>query len=152
MLPESFGSTPDQGWGFRQGTGTYDWNVNAKVGWTPNATDEYSLSFRHQEGKKGAPYNVVDPLSGQSAWTWPYWNTQSLYFLSNTKLGETSYVKTKAYWNKFDNDLLAYSNQWVPIQNTPAAFNSVYNDSALGAGVEAGTVIAGVDTVKASLE
>jgi iron complex outermembrane recepter protein len=152
MLPESFGSAPDQGWGFRQGTGTYDWNVNAKVAWTPNATDEYSLSFRHQEGKKGAPYNVVDPLSSQSAWNWPYWNTQSLYFLSNTKLGDSSYVKTKAYWNKFDNDLVAYSNQWVPIQNTPAAFNSVYNDYALGAGVEAGTVVAGVDTVKASLE
>ena len=36
--------------------------------------------------------------------------------------------------------------------NTPAAFNSVYNDYALGAGVEAGTVIAGVDTIKTMLE
>ena len=161
MLPESFSSTPDQGWGFRDGSGTYDWNANAKVGWTPNATDEYSLSFMHQEGKKGSPFNVIDPLvaakgvtaySSQNAWDWPYWNVQSLYFLSNTKIGDTSYVKTKAYWNKFDNDLVSYSNPWVAIQNTPAAFNSVYNDYALGAGVEAGTVIAGVDTIKTMLE
>ena len=161
MLPESFSSTPDQGWGFRDGSGTYDWNANAKVGWTPNATDEYSLSFMHQEGKKGSPFNVIDPLvaakgvtaySSQNVWDWPYWNVQSLYFLSNTKIGDTSYVKTKAYWNKFDNDLVSYSNPWVAIQNTPAAFNSVYNDYALGAGVEAGTVVAGVDTIKTMLE
>ncbi len=152
MLPGSFVSTPDQGWGFRDQSGTYDWSANAKVGFTPNATDEYSLSFIHQEGKKNSPYSVSDPITSINYWEWPYWNMQSLYFLSNTKIGDSSYVKTRAYWNKLENDIVSYSNPLMTLQNTPAAFNSVYNDYALGAAVEAGTVIAGVDTVKVSLE
>ena len=152
MLPDGYQSTPIQGWGLRDNSYAYDWDINAKVGWTPNATDEYSLSFRHQEGKKGAPFSTVDPIASQKAWDWPYWNVQSLYFLSNTKIGDTSYIKTKGYWDKFDNDLVSWSNPLMTLQNTPAAFNSVYNDYSLGAGVEAGTVIAGVDTVKASFE
>jgi iron complex outermembrane recepter protein len=152
MLPDSFQSTNVQGWGFRNQTGTYDWNLSARVALTPNATDEYSLTFNHQEGKKGAPLNVVDPLSAQRYWTWPFWNTQSLYFLSNTKVGDASYVKLKGYWNTFDNSLDSYSNIYMNLQNTPAAFNSVYNDYALGTAIEAGTEIAGVDTLKTSLE
>ncbi len=152
MLPDSYAPTPIQGWGFRESSGVYDWSVNAKIGWTPNATDEYSLSFIHQDGKKGVPFNISDPITSQKYWTWPYWDMQSLYFLSNTKVGESSYVKTKAYWNKLNNSIDSYSNPIMSLQNTPAAFNSAYNDYALGAGVEGGTVISGVDTLKASFE
>lgn len=152
MLPDSYQSTPIQGWGFRNRSGTSDWSANAKIGYTPNATDEYSLSFIHQEGKKGVPYNIFDPIKLQRYWTWPYWNVQSLYFLSNTKIGDASYVKTRGYWNKLNNSLDSFSNPIMTLQNTPAAFNSAYNDYALGGGIEVGTIVAGVDTVKTSLE
>jgi iron complex outermembrane receptor protein len=152
MLPASFTPTIIQGAGQRDFSGTSDWNVGAKVGVTPNATDEYSLSFIHQDGKKGVPFHIADPISGQRDWTWPYWRIQNLYWLSNTKIGDASYVKTKAYWNKFDNSIISYDDPFFVIQKTPKSFNSHYTDYALGAGVEAGTEIAGVDTLKAMLD
>ena len=161
MLPESFSSTPDQGWGFRDGSGTYDWNVNAKVGWTPNATDEYSLSFMHQEGKKGSPFNVIDPLvaakesphiRARMLGTGPIGTCKASIFSPTPRLAIPPTSRPKPIGTNSTTILSAYSNPWVAIQNTPAAFNSVYNDYALGAGVEAGTVIAGVDTIKTMLE
>ncbi|MEI9900160.1 MAG: hypothetical protein WDN31_08560 [Hyphomicrobium sp.] len=35
-----------------------DWRVNAKVGLTPNATDEYSINYTNQQGQKDAPLSV----------------------------------------------------------------------------------------------
>lgn len=148
MLPESFTPTNHQGAGLRGNSQAYDWSVNAKAGYTPNATDEYSLSFIRQDGEKGAPFHISDPLASQRYWTWPYWRVQNLYFLSNTKIGDASYVKTKAYWSKFDNSLFSYSDPWLATQSTPKAFRSRYTDYALGGDVEAGTDIEGVDTLK----
>ena len=84
MLPASYRSTLAQGWGFRSQSYTQDYNVNARVGMTPNATDEYSLSFSRQEGQKGAPLHTTDPIATQRFWRWPYWRVQNLYFLSKT--------------------------------------------------------------------
>jgi iron complex outermembrane receptor protein len=148
MLPESFTPTANQGAGFRGNSATYDWSVNAKAGYTPNATDEYSLSFIHQDGKKGAPFHTTDGLASQRYWRWPYWRVQNLYFLSNTKIGDSSYVKTKAYWSKFDNSLLSYNDPSLTLQSTQKAFRSYYQDYALGADVEAGHDFGKIDTLK----
>jgi hypothetical protein len=61
-------------------------------------------------------------------------------------------VKTKAYWNKFDNSIISYDDPWLATQTTTKSFNSRYTDYALGGSVEAGTEIAGVDTLKALLD
>lgn len=148
MLPESFTPTNNQGDGFRGNSQAYDWNVNAKAGVTPNATDEYSLSFIRQDGKKGAPFHITDGLASQRYWTWPYWRVQNLYFLSNTKIGDSSYVKTKAYWSKFDNSLFSYNDPSLTYQSSAKSFRSYYQDYALGADVEAGHDFGGVDTLK----
>lgn len=149
MLPESYKSTLLQGWGLRGQSYAQDYSINAKVGITPNATDEYSLSFIRQDGQKGAPLHTTDPLVAQRFWRWPYWRVQNLYFLSKTKLGDSSYVKTRGYWTKFDNSLVSYDNPSFFIQTLPRSFNSQYSDYALGAEVEAGTQFGDMDTLKA---
>jgi len=152
MLPESYRSTANQGWGFRNNSQVYDWNINARIGVTPNATDEYSLSYMRQDGKKGVPFHITDPVASQRYWTWPYWQIQNLYWLSNTKLGDTSYVRTKAYWNKFDNSIISYDDPFLLTQTSTKSFNSRYTDYALGGSVEVGTEIAKVDTLKGMFE
>src|SRR5262249_53783877 len=37
-----------------------DWRLNLKAGFTPNNTDEYSLSYIKQEGEKGGLLNVYN--------------------------------------------------------------------------------------------
>jgi iron complex outermembrane receptor protein len=76
-----------------------------KFGWTPNATDEYSLSYSGTWGKKNATLSTIDTIGQQRNWQWPYWDVQSLYFLSNTAIGDSAYVQTKLYYNSFRNGL-----------------------------------------------
>ncbi len=148
MLPASYAPTVNQGSGLRGQSYSQDYSLNAKIGITPNASDEYSLNFTRQEGLKGAPLHITDPIASQKVWEWPYWRVQNLYFLSKTQLGDSSYVKTRGYWSKFDNSLVSYDDPSFLIQSLPKSFNSRYADYALGAEVEAGTNFGDVDTLK----
>ncbi len=86
--------------------------MNVKAGYTPNETDEYSLSYTSQEGEKGAPLQVFNnpPNPPNSYWDWPWWDTDSIYFLSHTQLGDSTYLKTRLFYNTFDNALWAYDD------------------------------------------
>ncbi len=133
-LPGSYDPTPGsaENGGHRDFSRSEDWRVNAKVGFTPNATDEYSLSYTRQEGSKNAPLHITDPVSTQRNWSWPYWNISSVYFLSTTALGNLATLKTRIYRNSFDNLLSAFDDATQTTQTKPRAFNSYYADSAWG--------------------
>ncbi|MCL1861336.1 MAG: TonB-dependent receptor [Proteobacteria bacterium] len=145
-LSQNYEPTPAQGKGERLNTGKKDWRANLKAGFTPNATDEYSLNFIMQEGEKHGIGDVTG-TSTISTWDWPKWNTWSLYWLSHTQLGEKSYVKTKVYYNSFVNDLLAYTNTTLSTRN----WVSHYDDNAQGMSVEFCTTALPRQTLKAAL-
>jgi len=147
-LPDSFTSTPTQPAGDRTHSDSQDSSINLKYGWQPNSTDEYSISYTGDFGKKDATFSVSDSASTQKDWRWPYWNVQSLYFLSNTAIGGTAYVKTKFYYNSFRNDLISFDNANENTQTTPKSFNSYYTDNAWGGSVEAGNQFGDRDTLK----
>jgi iron complex outermembrane receptor protein len=137
-LAGGFKPTPTEDGGERDLSRTSDWRVNAKVGYTPNATDEYAISYTRQEGSKLAPLSTVDPFnsSGQRFWTWPEWNTDSLYFLSSTALGDMATLKTRIFRNTFYNLLRSFDNRNENTQTLGRAFNSPYWDSAWGGSAE----------------
>ncbi|MCL2589732.1 MAG: TonB-dependent receptor [Betaproteobacteria bacterium] len=145
-LSRDFVPTVAQGAGERENTGKKDWRTNLKAGFTPNATDEYSLNFVMQEGEKHG-VGAVTGTSAISTWDWPKWNTWSLYWLSHTQLGEKNYVKTKVYFNNFTNDLLAYTNTTLSTRN----WLSHYDDNAQGVSVEFGTTALPRQTLKTAL-
>ncbi|HEX7783105.1 MAG TPA: TonB-dependent receptor [Sphingobium sp.] len=125
-------STSSERGGARDFSASRDWRVNAKIGFTSNATDEYAISYTRQEGAKNAPLHITDLPSTQRNWTWPYWNIESIYFLSTTALGDRATLKTRAYRNSFDNLLSAFDNASQTTQSLPRAFNSYYKDTAYG--------------------
>ncbi|WP_156677968.1 TonB-dependent receptor plug domain-containing protein [Sphingomonas profundi] len=147
-LAGGFTPTVNQSAGARDLSATRDWRVNAKAGFTPNATDEYAISYTRQEGRKNAPLNVTDdlrttPLPAGSApivpgsptprfWSWPYWNIESLYCLSTTALGDQATLKTRAYRNEFNNLLRSFNDRTQTTQTLGRAFNSYYADRAYG--------------------
>ena len=138
--------------GRRMSSDTRDWRVNLKAGYTPNATDEYSINLIKQAGEKGAPLNVYNnpEVPPNSFWRWPWWNVQNLSFHSNTQLGEASYVKTKLFYNTFDNALDAFDDINYTTQSANGRFRSFYEDSARGGSVEAGTELIPMNTLKAA--
>ncbi len=137
--------------GRRGGSDTSDWRVSLKAGYTPNATDEYTINFIKQSGEKGAPLNVYNnpPVPPNSYWRWPWWDIQNIYWLSNTQIGDASYVKTKLYYNTFDNALDAFDDITYTTQSANGRFRSFYDDSARGGSVEFGTKIIPMNTLKA---
>ncbi|RMH94867.1 TonB-dependent receptor [Lysobacter pythonis] len=139
-LPGGYAGTSIQPAGKRNRSSTDDSRINLKLGFEPNATDEYSLSYTRQAGSKGAPLNVYNdpPNPPNSYWDWPVWNIRNLYFLSNTSLGDEAYVKTRLHHNTFDNALYAYDDARYAIQSNRGRFRSIYEDSGYGASVEAG--------------
>ena len=54
-LPNSFEPTAAEDGGRRNNSYNSDGKLNLKVGYTPNATDEYSLNYINQRGEKGSP-------------------------------------------------------------------------------------------------
>jgi len=148
-LSDKFTPTISEDGGIRDHSEAHNYNLNLKYGLTPNATDEYSLSYSGQWGEKNATLSTTDSVASQRDWRWPYWDVQSLYFLSNTAVGETAYVKTKFYYNSFRNGLYSYDNANYNSQNTAKAFRSYYSDNAFGGSIEAGNnFFSGRDTLK----
>lgn len=131
-LAGGFSPTATEDGGARELSRTEDWRLNLKAGFTPNGTDEYSLSYTRQEGSKNAPFHVTSPQA--QAWRWPFWNLDSVYFLSTTAITDSVTLKTRAYLNSFDNLLRGFDDRTQTTQTLTAGrvFNSWYEDEAYG--------------------
>lgn len=132
-LANGFRPTVNEDGSPRDFSKTEDWRLNVKLGFTPNATDEYSVSWTRQEGSKNAPIHLTDTSNQvRRYWTWPEWNIDSLYFLSSTALSDRATLKTRAYYNEFYNMLRSFDDARQSTQLLPRSFDSPYSDNAYG--------------------
>lgn len=132
----------------RENSYNRDGKINLKFGITPREGDEYSINYINQQGTKGAP-----PYAGKSTWNpmywnWPKWDKESLYFISNTKLGQDSYIKVRAFYDEFKNSLEQFTNANYNVYSSPISF---YNDHTYGGSVEFGTKVSDANTLKISM-
>ncbi|HXP96695.1 MAG TPA: TonB-dependent receptor [Telmatospirillum sp.] len=131
-----------------------DTKFNVKVGFTPNAGDEYALNVIDQIGHKDDPPADANGVTSKY-WTWPYWSKQAVYWLSKTDLDDRgSYLKTKLYYDRFMNALTGYDTSTYSTQNlgSNAAFASHYDERAAGGNTELNEVfLGGMDSVRAAL-
>lgn len=134
--------------GARDFSRTRDWRLNAKVGFTPNATDEYAISYTRQEGAKSAPLHVSDTVTTARFWDWPSWDIDSIYFLSTTALGDRATLKTRAYYNQFDSILRSFNDRSQTTQSRPYAFDSPYADKAWGGSAQLDFRATDADTLR----
>lgn len=147
-LPGGFTPTVNEDGGARDFSRAKDWRVNAKVGFTPNATDEYAVSYTRQEGEKNAPLHITDTSNvSLRNWKWPEWNIDSVYFLSTTALGDRATLKTRAYYNKLSNLLQSFDNRTQTSQSLPRAFDSPYDDNAYGGSAQLDVRATDTDTL-----
>lgn len=113
-----------------------DQRLSFKIGLTPNATDEYALGYVNQDGEKGNPVYTGQSTSGIRYWQWPYWDKDSLYFISNTRINENNMLKARVYHDTYKNSILAFSDASYSTQLNNTSFPSAYNDSSTGASLE----------------
>jgi len=151
-LASGFTPTVNENGSPRDFSKTQDWRLNAKLGFTPNATDEYSLSYTRQEGSKNAPLHITDRSNTSLRnWNWPEWNIDSIYFLSTTALGDKATLKTRVYYNEFYNMLRAYDDATQTTQRLGRSFDSPYSDNAYGGSAQLDVALTGRDTLAVAL-
>jgi iron complex outermembrane recepter protein len=121
----------------RDNSYTKDIKGSLKVGYTPNATDEYSLNYQYSHGSKGNPiYLGTDKNTRVRYWQWPYWDKQSIYYISRTAIGAKSELKARAYYDQFKNKIGSYDDNTYSTQNKGSSFNSLYDDYTIGGNIE----------------
>ena len=114
-----------------------DRKFTAKAGFTPNATDEYSISYINQKGEKGQPvYLGNDATVKLRYWQWPYWDKESVYFISRTQLGNKTQIKSRVYKDNYENQLKSFDNDLYTTQTKKSSFTSFYKDETYGGNLE----------------
>lgn len=156
-LSDKFSASKTENGNWRNNSYNTDEKFNVKVAYTPNAKSEYALSYIYQHGKKGTPvYTGKDTLNSQYKsprfWQWPYWDKQSLYYISKTAIDSTQYIKTRFYYDHFKNLLNSYDDANYTAITKPFAFKSYYNDYTFGGIVEYAKAFAARDNVQATLQ
>lgn len=140
-LSESFEPTSNNGTiyqdeGNRLQSGSESTTANVKLGFTPNQTDEYALSYYNTQGsKESAPY--AGDADVVRYWDWPQWDKESFYFVGHTAVGK-GYVKTRLFYDHFQNALNSYDNDQYNTVTKGYAFRSQYDDHSIGGSVEVG--------------
>lgn len=136
-LPKGFEDfkkeTTDSG-DYRKNAYRTDKRLSFKVGITPQAGDEYAIGYVHQEGEKGQPVytGTSTQRSAVRYWRWPYWDKDSLYFLSSTRIGLNNLLKTRLYHDTYKNGLDIYTSSSYT-EHDPT---SSYKDTSKGASIE----------------
>lgn len=149
-LAPDFVPTRNQPAGDRLNAYKRDAKFNVKLGWTPNGRDEYSLSYVGQRGKKGnPPYAGADSGVKIRYWQWPNWDKDSVYFVSNTQLGGSNYIRGRAYYDTYDNALYSYDDATMSTMTKTSSFRSLYHDYTVGGSAEWG-VVKGRQTLRAA--
>jgi iron complex outermembrane recepter protein len=150
-LSDDFTPTDTQDGDRRENAYLTDKKFNLKLGFQPSPGDEYAFSYNRQEAEKGNPiYTGDDPTQRIRYWQWPQWDKESFYFNSKTGIGYQSYVKTRVYYDKYDNSLFGYDDDTYTTQDRRSSFKSHYNDDTYGCSVEMGTKFLNRNDLKAA--
>ncbi|MGL5170412.1 MAG: TonB-dependent receptor plug domain-containing protein [Edwardsiella tarda] len=133
-LPHGYDNTTAGGNGRMINSAADDRQAILKLGFTPRGTDNYTLTYIHQEGEKNNP-----PYSGSSSqksryWQWPQYDKESYYYQGTTQLAEGYTLKSRLYRDNFKNTLMMY-NSLKDLQQRSGNY-SHYDDYSNGAGLQ----------------
>lgn len=129
ILPKKFESkyNPER---TRKRTAYQDAKVSAKVGYTPNATDEYSLNFLTQVANKQIAPNAYAKGPFRD---YPIYNKSSIYAKSRTLIAPKTFMNLTGYYDMYYNRMAFYDDDKYLLRNTARFFNSAYDDYSVGA-------------------
>ena len=135
-LSKDFKATAAEDGGDRNNAYHTDKRASFKLGFTPNASDEFAIGYVKQEGQKGNPPYAGTAAGGIRYWQWPYWDVQSTYGLANIAIGSKHIVKARIYDDTYRNSIHAFTDGTYATQLNNTSFPSWYDDGSRGASLE----------------
>ena len=140
-LPSDFTPVAAQPAGERLAASDRDSLFTAKLGYQPDADNEYSLSYYRQSGEKyDPPYagtylktNTVQDGVQVRYWDWPYWDKESIYFVARNAITSQGTLRWRLFNDSFRNSLNSFDDASFTTHTRPYAFfGSIYNDFTFG--------------------
>lgn len=116
--------------GLRDHSASEDRSLGIKAGFYTDRGDEYMVRWVHQEGEKEQPV-TTSPDDTARYWEWPVWDKDTLYFIGRTVLTDSSRLDSKLYFDKFDDELAAYTDDTY----TTEKWHDAYDDYCYGGGL-----------------
>jgi len=124
-----------------------------RAGWTPRDQDQYVVSYANQQGTTGVPpysgtappcpagnATLTTPCVTPKFWQWPAWDTDGVYFNSNTGVGAAGAVRVRAFYVRYFNQLDMFDDASYSSMNLNANSGSLINhDHSAGASGEVET-------------
>lgn len=135
---ENFGPAEDGG--RRENSATQDTTSSLKVGWRGDSGADWQLAYSRLDGEKNTPpYAGTFPGSVIQTrfWQWPFYDKDSVYLIGAVPVSETVWVRTRVFYDTFQNSLLSFDDATYTSQNLPFAFTSEYDDYSWGGTAEA---------------
>ena len=126
VLSKDFEPTRTQPEYIRRHAETFDKKIRAKIGYTPNETDEYTLGMVTQQAHKDISPNI----DGGIFRDYPIYNKNSLYLKSKTLIAPKTFANFTGYYDTYYNQMNAYDNDKYQTINN--GFSSIYDDYSLG--------------------
>ena len=139
-LSKDFKPTASEDGGLRNNSYAKDKKASVKFGLTPNATDEYALSYFTQQGEKGNPPST-DPTFARY-WKWPQWDAESLHFIGKKALTANETLKLRVYADRYKNGIDSYTDGTYSTLKTSGSGSvgvtgkSRYDDKLSGQSIE----------------
>lgn len=133
-LSDDFKTTDNQPSQERIHSSSNDKKFSLKAGWTPDDNSEYAIMYSKIDAEKEQPKTTIDDgsLSRSREWNWPQWDKEGFYLFTDNRFGD-NYLKTRWFYDKFDNYLENYKNDWSTF-----TWGSRYEDYSYGGSVEFG--------------
>ncbi|MEO8223176.1 MAG: TonB-dependent receptor [Gammaproteobacteria bacterium] len=139
-LPSGETYGPAEDGGRRENSATQDTTTNLKLGWRGDSGADWQLAYSRLDGEKNTPpYAGTFPGSVIQTrfWQWPFYDKESLYLIGAVPVTDSLWIRTRVFYDTFQNSLLSFDDATYSTQNLPFAFTSEYDDYSWGGTAEA---------------
>lgn len=129
---------PAEDGGRRENSYSRDLTTGVRLGWLGDSGAQWQLNYTRLDGRKGTP-----PYAGTSTevrpryWRWPYYDKEDVYLLGALPVSDGFWLRSRIYYDSFENRIQSYDNANYDTQNRPYAFDSNYDDYSYGGSIEA---------------
>jgi iron complex outermembrane receptor protein len=119
--------------GIQENSQHSDLRYSMKIGFTPNSSNSYVLSYHFQHGAKGVPpYSGTDPNQQPRYWQFPAVSKHGIHFNSKTKIGAEKLLQLRFFYDDYFSDLRSYDDSTYISQDRRSSFTSIYDDTSIG--------------------
>ena len=130
-MSKKFVATEAEDGGKREHSAYRDLKLSAKIGYTPNADNEYSVNLIYQKASK----QISPSIAGGQFRDYPDYNKKSIYYKSTTKIHDIIKLNITAFYDNYYNVMDQFDDDKYLTQNTKRAFHSIYDDYSAGGSV-----------------